>query len=64
MTEAMKKKRCCGAKHQGHLCILASKGLTHEVECLTDKPTVVCFNCGREANAAENVCNPMPLENK
>jgi hypothetical protein len=36
--------------------------MTKEVEHLTNKPTVVCFNCGIEANAAENVCAPMPLE--
>jgi hypothetical protein len=54
----------CEGKHTGHLCVLHSKGLTEEIACVTDKPTVVCFNCGREANAAENVCAPMPLETK
>ncbi|BDV41975.1 hypothetical protein GURASL_08980 [Geotalea uraniireducens] len=56
------KQTCrCGATHQGHICILRSKGLTEEVAHLTDKPTVVCFLCGVEANAPENVCEPMPL---
>lgn len=54
----------CGENHQGHLCVLTSKGLTDEVKCLTDKPTVVCFTCGREANCADNVCAPMPLDKK
>ncbi|MHB9131837.1 MAG: hypothetical protein ACYDBB_12225 [Armatimonadota bacterium] len=52
----------CGEKHQGHLCILHSRGLTQDIKCLTDKPTVACFNCGREANCAENVCIPIPIE--
>ncbi|OPZ86655.1 MAG: hypothetical protein BWY76_00846 [bacterium ADurb.Bin429] len=54
----------CDGKHQGHLCVLHSKGLAEEIACVTDKPTVVCFNCGREANSADNVCVPMPLETK
>ena len=51
----------CREKHEGHLCVLISKNMTEAVECLTDKPTVVCFSCGREANSADNVCMPMPL---
>ena len=51
----------CGEQHSGHLCVLKSKGLTKEVEHLTDRPTVVCFSCGTEANSGENVCEPMPL---
>ena len=54
----------CGEKHTGHLCVLTSKGMTKEIADITDAPTVVCFNCGREANCAENVCNPMPIEEK
>lgn len=51
----------CGETHQGHICVLKSKGLMKEVAHLTDQPTVVCFSCGTEANAAENVCEPMPM---
>jgi hypothetical protein len=59
------KKCCCtGEKHQGHLCVLHSKGLTDDIACVTSAPTVVCFTCGREANTADNVCSPMPLEKK
>lgn len=59
------EKKCnCEGNHQGHLCVLYSKGLTDEIACVTDHPTVVCFNCGREANAAENVCIPMAIEEK
>lgn len=52
----------CGAKHTGHICMLKSQGLTEKVAHITDKPTVVCFTCGAEANSAENVCVPVPIE--
>lgn len=52
----------CEAKHEGHLCVLHSRGMTEEIACVTANPTVVCFVCGREANSADNVCSPMPLE--
>lgn len=62
MTE---QKTCsCGEKHQGHLCILKSKGMTEEVRHLTANPTVVCFICGSEATSADNVCEPMALDGK
>lgn len=52
----------CGTTHTGHICLLKSKGLTAEVAHITDKPTVACFTCGAEANSAENVCMPVPLD--
>ena len=52
----------CGATHTGHICMLKSQGLAEEIAHISDKPTVVCFTCGTEANAAENVCAPMPIE--
>ena len=54
----------CGEKHEGHLCVLHSSQQADQIKCLTDKPTVVCFSCGREVNAAENVCVPMAIEKK
>ena len=54
----------CGAKHTGHICMLKSQGLTAEIAHITDNPTVVCFTCGAEANSADNVCAPMPIEEK
>jgi len=56
-------KTCrCGATHTGHICMLKSAGRLEEVAHITSQPTVVCFTCGAEANAADNVCSPMPLE--
>lgn len=42
--------------------MLKSAGRLDEVAHITSQPTVVCFTCGAEANAADNVCSPMPLE--
>ncbi|MEI7834236.1 MAG: hypothetical protein WCJ56_13690 [bacterium] len=49
----------CQEKHEGHMCVLKSKGV--DISALTDNPTVVCFTCGAEANSADNVCVPMPI---
>lgn len=55
-------KSCsCGEKHQGHLCVLRSKGMMKEIQHLTDNPSIACFTCGAEANSEENVCSPVPL---
>ena len=55
-------KTCqCGAKHTGHICMLKSAGLLDDIKHLSDRPTVVCFTCGAEANSEDNVCNPVPL---
>lgn len=42
--------------------MLKSQGRLEEVAHITSQPTVVCFTCGTEANSADNVCSPMPLE--
>jgi hypothetical protein len=55
-------KTCsCGENHQGHLCVLKGKGMTTDIEHLTDNPAVACFICGAEANSEENVYSPIPL---
>lgn len=61
----MENKVCnCGATHTGHICMLKSQGLTLEISHVTDKPTVICFTCGAEANSADNVCIPVPIESE
>lgn len=59
MTETVCR---CGKTHTGHICMLKSKGLTEEIAHITDHPTVACFTCGAEANVADNVCAPVPIE--
>ena len=52
----------CGEKHEGHICMLKSKGMLEEVRHLGENPSVVCFMCGAQAGSADNVCEPMPLK--
>ncbi len=52
----------CKGDHKGHLCVLVSEEKLEEVKELIREPKYICFNCGRAAKAAENLCNPMPLE--
>lgn len=55
-------ERCrCEENHQGHLCTLRFKGLTHRIKQLTDKPNVACLKCGEKANCEDHVCVPVPL---
>ena len=52
----------CKGDHTGHLCVLASKEKFDEIKELVKNPQFICFNCGRIADAENNLCNPMPLE--
>lgn len=52
----------CGANHHGHMCMLKSNGLTEEIRKVTSDPRFYCFTCGAEANCADNLCEPAPLE--
>lgn len=54
----------CTGNHEGHLCMLASQGKFDLIKTLTNEPHFICFNCGRVANSARNLCNPMPLDEK
>jgi len=54
----------CSGDHKGHLCVLVSDGLFDRIRALVRNPRYICFNCGRVADSRENLCNPMPLEQK
>lgn len=56
----MSENTCCG-NHSGHICLLASAARFEDIKALTKNPEFICFNCGRVADKAENLCNPMPL---
>ncbi len=58
----MENKKKCKGSHKGHLCVLAGEGKLEEIKTMVNKPTVICFNCGRVANSKKYVCNPMPLD--
>lgn len=51
----------CGEKHEGHICVLKSRGMLTEVEHLTDNPAFACFMCGAEANSSDSLCEPVPI---
>jgi len=51
----------CERNHQGHICVLRSKGMTRNIERQTSSPNVACFECGEEANSEDDVCSPIPL---
>ncbi|MDD2581883.1 MAG: hypothetical protein PHR66_07815 [Desulfuromonadaceae bacterium] len=52
----------CGAEHHGHLCMLKSNGQHDEIARISSDPKFYCFICGGEANCAENLCEPTPIE--
>lgn len=41
--------------------MLRSNGLHDELTQATSKPEFYCFTCGGEANCAENLCAPAPI---
>ena len=57
----MPKKTACKGDHQGHLCVLASEERFDAIRERVTDPQYLCFNCGRVADAKDNLCNPMPL---
>jgi len=54
-------RKCEPEAHKGHLCVLASEKLFDQIKKLAHAPHSICFNCGRVAASADNLCNPMPL---
>ncbi|KAA0895294.1 hypothetical protein [Oryzomonas rubra] len=52
----------CGAITHSHMCMLRSNGKTEEIARITTDPKFYCFTCGAEANCAENLCEPAPIE--
>ena len=54
----------CKGDHSGHLCVLVSKQKFDEIKELVRDPKYICFNCGRIADSASNLCNPVPLDDK
>ncbi len=58
----MAKNNECAGDHEGHICVLASRDCFDVIKAITQKPDHICFNCGRVADEAKNLCNPMPLK--
>lgn len=49
---------CNREQHKMHMCALKAKNNKECIKSLTDKPTVVCGNCGAKSNRPEYVCSP------
>ncbi len=49
----------CKGDHEGHSCVLSSKGLFDTIKEITRNPQYICFNYGRVADSEVNLCNPM-----
>jgi hypothetical protein len=49
--------------HANHLCDLAESGRMSldEMKTLIRDPHYICKKCGRAANKADNLCEPVPL---
>lgn len=62
LKEFIVDKQKCKGDHAGHICLLASDESFELIKTLTREPRFICFNCGRVADNACNLCNPMPLE--
>jgi hypothetical protein len=52
----------CKGNHKGHLCVLVSENKFDQIRKLVANSKFICFNCGRAADSAKNLCNPMPLK--
>lgn len=52
----------CGSEDHAHLCMLRSNGKYDEIASITSEPKFYCFTCAGEANCAENLCEPAPIE--
>jgi len=52
----------CGSDKHAHLCMLRSNLMHEEIAKVTSSPEFYCFICGGEANCADNVCEPAPIE--
>ena len=52
---------CNIEQHKMHMCALKAENNEECIKSLSDKPTVVCGNCGAKANSPDNLCVPEPL---
>ena len=53
----MAEQKCAG-DHSQHMCILAEEKQRDMILRLTNEPQFICLDCGRVANAEENLCRP------
>jgi hypothetical protein len=52
----------CPGDHTQHLCEIAGTERFALIKALATQPDFMCMNCGRMADKAESLCNPMAME--
>jgi hypothetical protein len=52
----------CTGDHTKHLCEIAGTERFALIKALATQPDFMCMNCGRMADKAESLCNPMAME--
>lgn len=50
--------------NKDRLCGLSNSKNFTAIKDITLNPQFYCLNCGRGADAAEHLCNPLPIKNK
>jgi len=61
LEDASASDKPCTGKHRDHVCAMAARADFKKVAEVTGQPKYVCMNCGRVADASDNLCNPMAL---
>jgi len=51
----------CTGKHRNHMCAMAARADFQQVADSVKNPNFVCMNCGRVADVADNLCNPVAM---
>jgi len=51
----------CTGKHRDHVCAMAARADFQKVAEVAGQPKYVCMNCGRVADVADNLCNPITM---
>jgi len=59
--EASAPDKPCTGKHRDHVCAMAARADFQQVAASAANPNYVCMNCGRVADVADNLCNPMAM---
>jgi len=52
----------CAGDHLQHICKLAEDGKLEDIKQLVKDTKYICENCGRAANAEENLCSPIDVD--
>jgi len=51
----------CDSGHEQHICAMAQKKEFDKIKDVVTDPQFMCTNCGRVAQAPDNLCKPLPF---